>query len=194
MLAGTAALPTAEAASRQPDERHFFHPDAVGLSRNSPAAGGNVPAKLIFVVVAAVVAIGSAFLAGIITALAGLSAKAPTATLITLTTGSAAAAFGGVIALSGMAASILFNAPERACQKPSVISTAKRRRASSSIHATGRDQVREDAVGDEDLRAALEARALISKRQPATDAEMPTLAAGRFRGHISSPASSPPRS
>lgn len=123
-------------------------------------------AKLIFVVAATVVAIGSAILAGIITALVGLSAKAPTATLITLTTGSAAAAFGGVIALSGMAASVLFNAPEPAGQKPFAISATKRRRA-GSINNAKRDQACGDAASDEELRAALEARALIFQAHPA---------------------------
>jgi hypothetical protein len=68
-----------------------------------------VSAKLIFFVVAATAAIGSAVLAGLIVAVVGLSARLPTATLITLIAGTAAAAFGGVIALAGMAASLFFN-------------------------------------------------------------------------------------
>lgn len=70
-------------------------------------------AKLIFFAVAAAAAIGSAALAGLIVAVAGLSTHLPAATLITLIAGAGAATFAGVVALASMAASLFFSTPER---------------------------------------------------------------------------------
>jgi hypothetical protein len=48
------------AVSPRPAERHFLHLGVVSPSRDPSAARGNVLARLIFIVVATVVAIGSA--------------------------------------------------------------------------------------------------------------------------------------
>ena len=69
-------------------------------------------AKLIFFIVAAAIAIGSAVLAGLTVAVIGLSIKMPAAGLITLTAGAATATFAAAVALASMAANLFFNTPE----------------------------------------------------------------------------------
>lgn len=116
-------------------------------------------AKLIFVVGAAAAAIGCAVLAGLIVAVVGLSARVPEATLVTVTAESAAAVFGGVIALSGIAASLFFKASEPTTPDNPVISPAGRRSDPGGAHDAGSDRSRQDG----ELRAAVEARALLLK-------------------------------
>lgn len=113
-------------------------------------------AKLIFVVVAMAAAIGCAVLAGLIVAVVCLSARLPEATLVTVTAESAAAAFGGVIALSGIAASLFFKVSEPATPDDPTISPAGGRGEADGAHNAGSDRSREDG----ELRAAVEARAL----------------------------------
>jgi hypothetical protein len=71
-----------------------------------------VSAKLIFFIVAAAIAIGSAVLVGLTVAVIGLSIKMPAADLITLTAGAATATFAAAVALASMAANLFFNGPE----------------------------------------------------------------------------------
>jgi hypothetical protein len=120
-----------------------------------------VSARLIFFIMAAAAAIGSAVLAGLIVAVVGLSAQVPTATLITLIAGTAAVPFGGVIALAGMAASLFFTAPEPAAPNDTAISLPGRAGDACSAHDAEIDQFREDVAHDGEIRAALEARALV---------------------------------
>jgi hypothetical protein len=60
----------------------------------------------------AVAAIGSAAIAGLVVAVACMSARVPAATTITLTFGAATATFGAVVALAALAASLFFGIPE----------------------------------------------------------------------------------
>jgi hypothetical protein len=71
-----------------------------------------VSAKLVFFIVAAASAIGSAILVGLTVAVIGLSIKMSAAGLITLTAGAATATFAAAVALASMAADLFFNAPE----------------------------------------------------------------------------------
>jgi hypothetical protein len=119
-----------------------------------------VSPRLIFVVVATVAATGSAVLAGIIVAVVGLSARMPTATLITSSAGSATAVFGGVIALAGLAASLLFNAPGPDGRKHPATSLGRQRSKADPALVAGPGRSFEYAVCDGELRAAVEARAL----------------------------------
>ena len=70
-----------------------------------------MPARIIFIITTVAAAFGCAIAAGLITAVIGLSAKMPPADLITAAAGTAAAVFGGVIALSGIAAGLFFTTP-----------------------------------------------------------------------------------
>ncbi len=69
-------------------------------------------AKLIFFIVAAAVAVGSAGLVGLTVAVIGLSIKMSATGLITLTAGAATATFAAAVALASMAANLFFNATE----------------------------------------------------------------------------------
>jgi hypothetical protein len=69
-------------------------------------------ARVIFFIVVAASATGSASIAGLVVGVACLSAHVPAATLITLTAATATATFGAVIALSAMAASLFFSTPK----------------------------------------------------------------------------------
>ncbi len=131
-------------------------------------------AKLIFVVVAATAAIGSAVLAGLIVTVVGLSARMPDETLVTLTAETAAAVFGGVIALSGIAASLFFKSPEPAAPGNPATSLAGRRGEADNAHPTGPDRSCEDAACDGELRAAMEARALVLEAARAEQRERTT--------------------
>ena len=66
-------------------------------------------AKVVFFIVSAVTAVGSAALAGLAVAVIGLSVRMPTATLIALASGAATATFGAVVALAGTAANLFFS-------------------------------------------------------------------------------------
>ena len=67
-------------------------------------------AKLIFFIVAATIAIGSAVLARLTVAVIGLSIKMPAIGLITLIAGTATATFAAAVALASMAADLFFTA------------------------------------------------------------------------------------
>jgi hypothetical protein len=125
-------------------------------------------AKIIFVVVAAAVAIGSAVVVGLIAAVVGLAAKMPTPALVTITTEAAAAAFGGVIALAGIGAGLFFKASAPVAHadtdKPD---TAAGRDDGSGSAAPRPGSSRSGAASDSELRAAVEAHALILKAPPA---------------------------
>jgi hypothetical protein len=114
-------------------------------------------ARLIFVVAAAAAAIGAAVVAGLIVAVVGLSAKMPTATLITITAEAAAAIFGSVIALSGITAALFFKPP--APPAPNMGNSAASRAGRDG--KGGRALPRSDAACDSGLRAALKARAMV---------------------------------
>ena len=132
-------------------------------------------AKLIFVVVAAAAAIGSAVLAGLIVALVGLFARTPDETVVTLTADTAATVFGGVIALSGIAASLFFKAPEPAALDDQATSLGRQRSKADTAYATGSDRSCENTACDGELRAAVEARALVLKAARAEQHERADL-------------------
>jgi hypothetical protein len=114
-----------------------------------------VSARLVFLAGAAAAAIISAMLAGLIIAVAGLSAHMPTAALVTLIAEAAAAVFGSVIALSGTAATLFFdNAEVGALPAP-----PGHLDAVGWARLGGRDWCRDYTIGDSELRAALRARA-----------------------------------
>ncbi len=116
-------------------------------------------AKLIFVVVALAAAVGCAVLTGLIVAVVCLSARLPEATLVTVTAESSAAAFGGVIALAGIAASLFFKISEPATPDDPAIPSAGERSEAAGAPDAGSDRSRKDG----ELRAAVEARALFLK-------------------------------
>jgi hypothetical protein len=113
-------------------------------------------ARLIFVVAAAAAAIGAAVVAGLIVAVVGLSAKMPIATLITTTAEAAVAVFGGVIALSGIAAALFFKAPAPTTQGMGNPAVSRAGRDSKDGCALPRSGV----ACDSELRAAVKARAM----------------------------------
>jgi hypothetical protein len=73
--------------------------------------GENVLARILFFLTAASATITAAVLAGLLTAVIGMSAHLPAATLITLIAGAVTAAGGAAIALTSMAASLFFSPP-----------------------------------------------------------------------------------
>jgi hypothetical protein len=111
-------------------------------------------ARLIFIVAAAAAAIGAAVVAGLIVAVAGLSAKMPTATLITITAESAAAVFGGVIALSGIAAALFFKTPAPTAPDTGNPAAPRAERNGKG----GRALPRSGAACDSELRVAVKVR------------------------------------
>jgi hypothetical protein len=119
-----------------------------------------MPARFVFLAATAAAAISSAALAGLAAAAAGLCAGMPGETIITLTADTAAAVFGGVIALFGIAASLFFSSPETASQDNLVPPLVRRHSAVSSTRPSGMPHFPGSIPGDSRLRAALEARAL----------------------------------
>jgi hypothetical protein len=123
-----------------------------------------MPAKITFVIVTAVAAIGSAVAAGFLAAVVGLAVKMPTATLVTITTESAAAAFGGVIALSGIAAGLFFKTSALVTAPAADKPTTPAGRDSGSRRGSGGalpGPDRSGAAADGELRAAVEAYAVV---------------------------------
>lgn len=88
-------------------------------------------------------------------------APMPYETVATSTAETAAAVFGGVIALSGIAASLFFKAPEPSAPSNPATSLAERRREAGTAQVTGPDRSCGNAASDGELRAAVEARALV---------------------------------
>jgi hypothetical protein len=132
------------------------------LSRDSSVTGGNMPAKIIFLFGAATAAIGSAVVAGLIAAVVSLAVKMPTAPLVTITTEAVIATFGGVIALAGIGADLFFEGPA-----PAVIPDAYKPTtpagpdSESGSVLLGFGSGRSAAASDKELRAAIEAHALV---------------------------------
>jgi hypothetical protein len=147
-----------------------------------------VSAKLIFIVAAATAAIGSAVLAGLIVAAAGLCVGMPDETLVTLTTDTAAAVFGGVIALSGIAASLFFKSPDAAARDKPATPPAGQGGEAGSIHAARPHRSVEDAADDRELRAAVEARALALEAARAELHEQARCGKSRQHGRGTKPA------
>jgi len=119
-----------------------------------------VPVKLIFFAGAVAAAIVSAVLVGLIVAVVGLSAQMSAAALVTLIAEAAAAVFGGVIALSGMAASLFFCTAEPGA----VPALPGHHDMAGRAHLGGLGECRDYALGDGELRAALRARAELGRR------------------------------
>jgi hypothetical protein len=120
-----------------------------------------VSARLIFITVAAATAIGSAVVAGLIAAIVCLAAKIPPPTLITLALESAAAVFGGVIALAGVAAALFFTAPGPTERVKPRSPRARQCGETSKAHVVGSSWSGQSARSDRELRAAVKARALV---------------------------------
>jgi hypothetical protein len=136
-----------------------------------------VPVKLVFFAGAVAAAIVSAVLAGLIVAVVGLSARMPAAALVTLIAEAAAAAFGGVIALSGMAASLFFCTAE-----PGAVPALPGHHDMAGLaHLGGLGERRDYALGDGELRSALRACAELGRQTRSRRARQRALSFMRWR-------------